>query len=337
VWFDNFRILSTGSLQVQETHGACPDERSDIGKPWGLELTGLGYQYGGVKVNKYLYQGKELIDDNNLNLYDFRARGYDPVIGRTLQIDPGSESYYPMSPYSWVMNNPLKFIDPTGMFTELFNEQGKKIGVDGNIAIVTNNKEAKRVNENTKNGTHTESGTLNSTVNLPSAMIREAMGISVSNSLAPNALVGDTQGGFHEEGGMFGTDANGKERVVHAQSGQVAIPGQDAVATVDVFSGETATNSLSRIEGTFHTHPSGSNAAGGFDQSPSDFVDKTTGQRMGDIPSAQSQANPGSVYHVNGNHYVLGTGNNRVTIYNGGNPRVAIFPLNKFTTIGIKK
>jgi hypothetical protein len=26
VWFDNFRILSTGSLLVQETHGACPDE-----------------------------------------------------------------------------------------------------------------------------------------------------------------------------------------------------------------------------------------------------------------------------------------------------------------------
>jgi hypothetical protein len=41
VWFDNFRILSTGSLLVQETHGACPDERSDIGKPWGLEPMSL--------------------------------------------------------------------------------------------------------------------------------------------------------------------------------------------------------------------------------------------------------------------------------------------------------
>ncbi len=26
VWFDQFRILSTGPLIVQETHGACPDE-----------------------------------------------------------------------------------------------------------------------------------------------------------------------------------------------------------------------------------------------------------------------------------------------------------------------
>ncbi|WP_143189547.1 hypothetical protein [Algoriphagus hitonicola] len=50
--FDQFRIMSTGPLIVQETHGACPDElassgrRSDIGNPWGVELGGLGYQYG---------------------------------------------------------------------------------------------------------------------------------------------------------------------------------------------------------------------------------------------------------------------------------------------------
>ncbi|PZV77586.1 hypothetical protein CLV31_12054 [Algoriphagus aquaeductus] len=46
VWFDQFQIMSTGPLIVQETHGACPDERSDIGNPWGVDLSGLGYQYG---------------------------------------------------------------------------------------------------------------------------------------------------------------------------------------------------------------------------------------------------------------------------------------------------
>ncbi|MCU0401351.1 MAG: hypothetical protein MUE75_10145 [Algoriphagus sp.] len=66
VWFDNFKILSQGSILVQETHGACPDERSDIGNPWGLELTGIGYEYAGVKKNKYLYNGKELIEDAGL-------------------------------------------------------------------------------------------------------------------------------------------------------------------------------------------------------------------------------------------------------------------------------
>jgi hypothetical protein len=36
-----------------------------------LELTGLGYQNGGVKENKYLYNGKELIEDNGLEYYDY--------------------------------------------------------------------------------------------------------------------------------------------------------------------------------------------------------------------------------------------------------------------------
>ncbi|MDG1279378.1 MAG: DUF6443 domain-containing protein, partial [Algoriphagus sp.] len=49
VWFDQFRVMSTGPLIVQETHF----------DPWGVELSGLGYQYGGIKVNPYLYNGKE--------------------------------------------------------------------------------------------------------------------------------------------------------------------------------------------------------------------------------------------------------------------------------------
>jgi len=128
VWFDNLMVMSVSSEIVQETHY----------DPWGLELTGLGYQYGGIKVNKYLYQGNELMDDHNLNIYDFHARGYDPVIGRTLQIDPHSENYYGLSPYSWVANNPLSVIDPTGMDTvnvnnlnmQTFNPDVDVVGLD---------------------------------------------------------------------------------------------------------------------------------------------------------------------------------------------------------------
>ncbi|MCE7057185.1 hypothetical protein LZF95_21065 [Algoriphagus sp. AGSA1] len=106
VWFDNMMVMSVSSAIVQETHY----------DPWGLELTGLGYQYGGIKANKYLYNGKEMMDDQNLNLYDYGARYYDPVIGRWTSPDPMASEREWVSPYNFVQNNPMSRIDPDGMF-----------------------------------------------------------------------------------------------------------------------------------------------------------------------------------------------------------------------------
>jgi RHS repeat-associated protein len=105
VWFDNFKILSQESILVQETHY----------DPWGLELTGIGYEYAGVKKNKYLYNGKELIEDAGLQYYDYGARMYDPVIGRWGVVDPLSDQMRRHSPYNYAFDNPIRFIDPDGM------------------------------------------------------------------------------------------------------------------------------------------------------------------------------------------------------------------------------
>ncbi|MFN6946302.1 MAG: RHS repeat-associated core domain-containing protein [Cytophagaceae bacterium] len=67
-------------------------------------------------MNKYLYNGKELLDDLNLNLYDFGARYFDPVIGRWTSPDPMASEREWVSPYNFVQNNPLSRIDPDGMF-----------------------------------------------------------------------------------------------------------------------------------------------------------------------------------------------------------------------------
>jgi RHS repeat-associated protein len=69
----------------------------------------------GAPAHKYLYQGKEYQNELGLDTYDFEWRMYDPAIGRTFQLDPMAVNYYSLSPYSWVANNPLKFIDPDGM------------------------------------------------------------------------------------------------------------------------------------------------------------------------------------------------------------------------------
>ncbi|MBN3584561.1 hypothetical protein JYB64_19375 [Algoriphagus aestuarii] len=121
VWFDNMMVMSVSSVIVQETHY----------DPWGLELTGLGYQNGQIKENNYLYQGKEMMDDQNLNIYDFHARGYDPVIGRTWQLDPHAENYLEWSPYSWTGDNPVLNIDPDGMDWFVSNHNGVLINILG--------------------------------------------------------------------------------------------------------------------------------------------------------------------------------------------------------------
>ncbi|PZX56803.1 RHS repeat-associated protein [Algoriphagus chordae] len=113
VWFDQFRILSTGPLIVQETHY----------DPWGVELSGLGYQYGGIKVNPYLYNGKEANGHLGVNLYDFGARLYDPSIGRWFVMDPMAEKMRSHSPYNYAFNNPLRYIDPDGMIPQVANVQ----------------------------------------------------------------------------------------------------------------------------------------------------------------------------------------------------------------------
>ena len=69
-------------------------------------------------TDRYQYSGKEFDRMNGLDLYDFHARQYDPVLGRFTTPDPLSEKYYHISPYAYCASNPLRYIDPTGKFID---------------------------------------------------------------------------------------------------------------------------------------------------------------------------------------------------------------------------
>ncbi|MFA6979161.1 MAG: RHS repeat-associated core domain-containing protein [Ignavibacteriaceae bacterium] len=77
--------------------------------------------------NKFKYNGKELEDEHGLNWYHYGVRYYDPQLGRWHTMDPADEFN---SPYLYVGNNPVKFIDPDGAqvgtpefsFSNLFRE-----------------------------------------------------------------------------------------------------------------------------------------------------------------------------------------------------------------------
>jgi RHS repeat-associated protein len=100
-------------LKVQHTRGQIVQE--DSYDPFGMPLAGLHEARYGEVENRRLYNGRELQNDHDLNWYDYGARMYDAALGRWHAIDPLGDKYSSWSPYQYVLNNPMKFIDPTGM------------------------------------------------------------------------------------------------------------------------------------------------------------------------------------------------------------------------------
>ena len=63
------------------------------------------YPYGGLfsaaaSAQPYKYGSKELDRMHGVDLYDLQARWYDSLLGRTSTLDPKSEKYYSLSPYT---------------------------------------------------------------------------------------------------------------------------------------------------------------------------------------------------------------------------------------------
>jgi RHS repeat-associated protein len=73
-----------------------------------------------------MYNGKELQDELGLNMYDYGARNYDPALGRWMNIDNKAEKYYSFSPYNYVFNSPLIFVDPDGNEVDFADKDSKK-------------------------------------------------------------------------------------------------------------------------------------------------------------------------------------------------------------------
>jgi len=75
----------------------------------------------------YKFNGKEL--DCESGYYYYGARYYDPKFGRFLGVDPLADAPLNVgtSPYAYVWNNPLKFIDPTGMHGESVDNDYKLV------------------------------------------------------------------------------------------------------------------------------------------------------------------------------------------------------------------
>jgi len=71
----------------------------------------------GAKKRIRFYTDQEL--DTSTNLYNYDARLYDPVVGRFISPDSIVPDYFnpqSLNRYSYCLNNPLIYVDPTGHY-----------------------------------------------------------------------------------------------------------------------------------------------------------------------------------------------------------------------------
>ena len=109
-----------------------------------------------AEYTTYLFNGKEL--DEETGLYYYGARYYDQKISIWYGVDPLAEKYYSISPYAYCGNNPIRFIDPNGMFYDDFVVNHDKNHID---RIKTTDKTDRIFDGTNPKGTIVEKGEFN--------------------------------------------------------------------------------------------------------------------------------------------------------------------------------
>ena len=83
---------------------------------FGMLMAG---EFERTEANTTLFCGKELNNEAysgvKLSWYDFHARNYDPQLGMWFNVDPLAEKTMSYTPYHYVYNNPVNYVDPDGM------------------------------------------------------------------------------------------------------------------------------------------------------------------------------------------------------------------------------
>lgn len=121
VYFDDMKV----------THKHTPIVQKDDYYPFGLQFN--SYKKPGLIAQNYKYNGKEEINDLDLNWQDYGARMYMADLGRMGTIDPKGESVHnwTLSPYHYTNNNPILYVDVNGEDWFVSNSSGAVMNIKG--------------------------------------------------------------------------------------------------------------------------------------------------------------------------------------------------------------
>jgi RHS repeat-associated core domain len=237
------------------------------------------YAFGGLfgegiqtSNQPYRYNGKELDRFQNLDLFDYGARHYDAALGRWFTVDPMGENYYSFSPYVYCANNPVRFIDPTGMFygdppafpmTEAYLK-GLWSGVSGGVDMIIH---PKRTFNNLKAAVSDPTGTVETignsfneayqavksgdgekiasvTGNILGGLVLAEGAVKVVSGVSKTASVTNTVGELSSTGIKAGTNAAKKgttvigEGMARVEAAASKIPGAKILDDMPTFTGK---------------------------------------------------------------------------------------------------
>jgi len=133
---DPRRNANNGNIQVNATREPAKAVQTEDYDAWGLSFGSPTVSSAVVEnlKSKYLYNGKEQIQDLNLGLYEYGFRWYDAQTAKFVQVDPLADEYSYKSTYDYAENRPINGIDLDGL--EYLNSNEARIILNGGNVLV---------------------------------------------------------------------------------------------------------------------------------------------------------------------------------------------------------